>query len=144
MAESHDPEALWSPFGAFSMLVLRGHGQIVDLKGQVALDKAGCIVGGNDMRAQVRQVLANILTGLSAVGGRMSDVISMTHYTTDIKAFMKTGDIRAEFFTSPFPVTTTVEVASLYDTDLVIEITVTAEIPTDRFVRPTGTRSMHG
>ena len=144
MAESHDPDALWSPFGAFSMMVLRGQGQVVDLKGQVALDKAGAVVGKNDMLVQVRQVLTNIQTGLADVGGRMSDIISLTHYTTDIKSFMRSGDIRAEFFATPFPVTTTVEVASLYDPDLLIEITATAEIPTDRFVRPVGRRSMHG
>jgi 2-iminobutanoate/2-iminopropanoate deaminase len=143
MAESHDPEALWPPFGAFSMMVLQGQGQVMHLKGQVALDKAGSIVGRGDMRAQVRQVLINIQTGFDVVGGRMSDVIALNHYATDIQAFMKTGDIRAEFFSAPFPVTTTVEVASLYDPDLLIEITATAEIPLDRFVRPHDARSMH-
>jgi 2-iminobutanoate/2-iminopropanoate deaminase len=144
MAESHDPDALWPSFGAFSMMVLRGQGQVVDLKGQVALDQNGAIVGKNNMIAQVRQVLTNIQIGLADVGGRMSDIISLTQYTTDIKSFMRSGEIRAEFFSAPFPVTTTVEAANLYDSDLLIEITATAEIPKDRFVRPVGTRSMHG
>jgi enamine deaminase RidA (YjgF/YER057c/UK114 family) len=46
------------------------------------------------------------------------------------------GDVRREFFREPYPVTTTVQVAALYDPDLVIEITAIAEIPRERFHRP--------
>ena len=67
----------------------------------------------------------------------MSDVVSLTHYTTDIDGFMQTGDIRTAFFADPYPVTTTVQVARLYDPDVLIEITAIAEIPRDRFRPPT-------
>ncbi len=143
LAESYNPENVWAPFGAFSMLVLRGPGQVVHLKGQVALDASGAIVGAGDMRAQVRQALTNIKTVLATMGGRMSDVISLTHYATDIQAFMQTGDIREEFFAAPYPITTTVEVAALYNPELVIEITAVAEIPRDRYMRPSQARAMH-
>ena len=119
------------------MVVLQGTGQIVHLKGQVALDASGAIIGAGDMRAQVRQVLTNIKTVLATIGGRMSDVISLTQYMTDIQAFLQTGDIRKEFFTAPYPVTTTVEVAALYNPEIVIEITAIAEIPSsDTCARP--------
>ena len=49
---------------------------------------------------------------------------------------MSTGDIRNEFFTAPYPVTTTVQVARLYRPELMIEITAIAEIPRSRFRRP--------
>ncbi|MCZ6859128.1 MAG: RidA family protein [Alphaproteobacteria bacterium] len=126
------------------MVVLRGTGQVVHLKGQVALDASSAIIGAGDMRAQVRQVLLNIKTVLASIGGRMSDVISLTHYTTDIQAFMQTGDIRKEFFTSAYPVTTTVEVVALYNSELVIEITADAEIPPERYKRPSQAQAMHG
>src|SRR5690349_5918282 len=113
MAESYNPPGVWAPFGAFSMCVIQGDGQIVHLKGQVALDPAGEIVGRGDMRAQTRQVLENIRTTLRSLGGEMRDVISLTHYATDIAAFMAARDVRAEFFAPPYPVTTTVEVARL-------------------------------
>lgn len=144
MAESYNPDDVWVPFGAFSMMVLQGEGQIVHLKGQVSLDKSGAIIGAGDMRAQVRQVLTNIETVLGTVGGRTSDIVSLTHFTTDIEAFMQTGDVRSEFFAAPFPTTTTVEVAALYHPDLVIEITAIAEIPRDRYQRPAGAQAMHG
>ena len=143
MAESYNPDNVWAPFGAFSMVVLQGTGQVVHLKGQVALDASGAIIGAGDMRAQVRQVLTNIKTVLATIGGRMSDVISLTQYMTDIQAFMQTGDIRKEFFATPYPITTTVEVAALYNPELVIEITAVAEIPRDRYMRPSQARAMH-
>ena len=143
MAEAYNPDNMWAPFGAFSMMVLPGSGQIVHLKGQVALDESGKVVGAGDMRSQVRQVLMNIQTTLASIGGRMSDVTSLTHYTTNIGAFMQTGDIRNEYFKPPFSVTTTVEVAALYNPELMVEITATAEIPTDRYVRPPLVHVMH-
>jgi 2-iminobutanoate/2-iminopropanoate deaminase len=135
MADLVNPSTVWAPFGAFSMLAIQGEGQVVQLKGQVALDVAGNVVGKGDMRAQVRKTLENIQAVLASVGGTMRDVTSLVHYTTDIDAFMQTGDIRREFFSAPFPVTTTVQVVRLYHPDLVVEITAAAEIPRERFRR---------
>jgi len=136
MAARFNPPDVWQPFGAFSMGVVQGDGRIVHLKGQVALDEAGEVVGENDLRAQVRQTLANIQRVLAFVGGDMADVIALVQYTTDIEAFMAAGDIRKRFFAEPYPVTTTVEVGRLYHPDLVIEITAIAEIPKERFRSP--------
>lgn len=135
MIDAVNPPGVWSPFGAFSMAVIQGDGQVVHLKGQVSLDQDGQVVGTGDMRTQVRKVLENIRTVLASMGGTMADVVSLVHYATDIEAFMATGDIRKEFFSPPFPVTTTVQVARLYHSDLVIEVTAVAEIPRERFRR---------
>lgn len=139
MIDSFNPPDVWQPFGAFSMGVLQGDGQIVHLKGQVALDAAGNLVGEGDLRAQTQQVLENIQTVLAAVGGRMGDILSLTQYVTDIEAFMSVGDVRLAFFAEPYPVTTTVEVVRLYDPRLMVEITALAEIPRDRFHGPAST-----
>jgi enamine deaminase RidA (YjgF/YER057c/UK114 family) len=136
MASSFNPPGIWQPFGAFSMMKIQGAGQIVHLKGQVALDKDGQVVGRNDMRAQVRKTLENIEGVLASVGGAMADILSLTQYAVDIEQFMAAGDIRKQFFADPFPVTTTVQVVRLYHPDLLIEITAMAEIPLDRFKHP--------
>ena len=138
MPDAFNPPNVWSPFGAFSMGVIQGEGQIVHLKGQVALDETGQVVGVNDMRAQVRRTLENIEAVLSSAGGAMQDIFVLTTHVTDIDAFMATGDIRREFFAAPFPVTTTVQVVRLYHPDLLVEITATAEVPRARFRRPEG------
>lgn len=144
MAESADPDDVWTPFGPFSQLVIGGKGRTVHLKGQVALDRDGAVVGPGDMPVQIGQVLDNIRTLLSAVGGRMSDIVSLTQYTTDIAGFMEATDIRRAFFAGPYPVTTTVEVRRLHDDRLLVEISAVAEIPDDRFREPCGARPMHG
>ena len=136
MVDAVNPSGVWSPFGAFSMAVIQGDGQIVHLKGQVSLDRDGEVIGANDMRAQVRKVLENIQLVLASMGGRMGDIVSLVHYAVDIEQFMGTGDIRKEFFAAPFPVTTTVEIKRLYRSELMIEVTAIAEIPRDRFRRP--------
>ena len=136
MVDAVNPTEVWPPFGAFSMAVIQGSGQVVHLKGQVSLDRQGQVVGAGDMRVQVRQVLDNISAVLASMGGRMGDVISLVHYATDIDQFMGTGDIRKQFFTAPFPVTTTVQVQRLYHPDLLVEVTAVAEIPLERFHRP--------
>ena len=140
MAHSFNPPNVWTPFGAFSMGVIQGVGQVVYLKGQVSLDVEGQVVGEGDMKAQTRQTLSNIQTVLASVGGTMRDIFSLTHYVTDIDAFMQTGEVRLEFFAEPFPVTTTVQVVRLYHPKLLVEITATAEIPQERFRPPVGFR----
>ena len=136
MIHAFDPPGVWAPFGTFSMGVVQGDGRIVHLKGQVALDQTGRIVGKGDMGAQTRQVLDNIRTVLAGVGGEMGDVVSLVHYVTDIAAFMAAGEERRAVFPPPYPVTTTVQVAALYDPDLLVEIAAIAEIPEARFKRP--------
>src|SRR5260370_41754156 len=123
MIDAVSPPGVWSPFGAFSMAVIQGEGQIVHLKGQVSLDRAGQTVGKEDMRAQVRKVLENVRDVLASMGGQMNDVVSLVHYATDIEKFMATSDIRKEFFYAPFPVTTTIQFDRLYDLALLFEIT---------------------
>lgn len=91
------------------------------------------------MARQVEQVLCNLRDLLASVNGHMGDIISLNQFTTDITAFMKCGSIRQKFFDVPYPVTTTVEVSSLYDPRLVIEISAVAEVPLERFHAPTGT-----
>ncbi|MEM7710192.1 MAG: RidA family protein [Pseudomonadota bacterium] len=144
MAHSFDPPSVWKPFGTFSQSVTSGTGRTVYLKGQVALDPAGQVVGEDDMPAQVERTLRNISDVLAAMGGRMSDIVSLQQFTTDIQAFMRAGEIRAAFFTAPFPVTTTLEVSSLYDPRLLVEIAGIAEIPLERFRLPDDARSLHG
>jgi enamine deaminase RidA (YjgF/YER057c/UK114 family) len=44
--------------------------------GQNAVDASGALVGGDDVAAQTRQVMANVETALAAAGATISDVVS--------------------------------------------------------------------
>ena len=136
--KSFNPSDVWKPFGAFSMVVAQGLGQVLHLKGQVSLNSDGEVIGENDIEIQVETTLKNIQTVLGNFGGRMEDIYSLTHHVTDIEAFMTTGHIRNKYFSEPFPITTTVEVSRLYHPALMVEITASAEIPRDRFSEPPG------
>ena len=136
MPRSFNPPGVWQPFRAFSLVTLQGDGQVVHLKGQVPLDAEGNIVGIGDMPAQVDNFLENIQAVLAALGGEMGDILSLTQHTTDIAAFMTSGDVRARYFKERYPATTTVEVSVLYHPDILVEITAIAEIPRGRFVHP--------
>lgn len=46
--------------------------------GQNAVDAAGELVGGPDVAAQTRQVMANLETALTAAGATIDDLISVT------------------------------------------------------------------
>ena len=133
---SFNPDGVWKPFGAFSIAVVQGTGKIVHLKGQVALDADGDVVGEGNIEIQVEKTLENIKSVLSSFGGRMEDIYTLTHHVTNIDEFMGTGHIRTRYFTPPYPVTTTVEVSRLYNPKLLVEITGAAEIPLDRFKEP--------
>ena len=118
------------------MGAVQDDGRIVHLKGLAPLDLEGQVVGRGDMPIQTRKVLENIRDVLAHVGGEMKDIISLTHYVIDIRAFMATRELRQEFFAEPYPVTTTVQVVSLYQRDILVEITALAEIPRERFEEP--------
>jgi len=135
---SFNPPNVWKPFGAFSIAVAQGSGQVLHLKGQVSLNTEGEVIGESDIELQVETTLRNIQTVLANFGGRMEDIYSLTHHVTDIEAFMTTGHVRNKFFSEPFPITTTVEVSRLYHPALMIEITASAEIPPDRYTEPPG------
>lgn len=143
MAKSFDPPDVWKPFGPFSQSVISGSGKTVYLKGQVSLGRDGEVVGDGDMARQVAQVLQNISDILEPMGGKTSDIVSLQQFTTDIHAFMRCSEIRTRFFDAPYPVTTTLEVSSLYDSRLLVEITAVAEIPTSRFVMPEDALEKH-
>ena len=136
MAKHFNPPEIWQPFGAFAMGVALGEGRPVLLKGQVALDRDGRLVGRGDMEAQLRQTLDNVAAALAHVGGDLGDTVSLTQYTTDIETFMTLGPVRTSYFTEPYPVTTTLQVARLYDPDVLVEIQAVAEVPLGRYRPP--------
>lgn len=54
--------------------------RLVFLAGQCPLDEAGQLVGSDDLRAQVEQVVRNIVTALSCVGATPDDVVRTVIY----------------------------------------------------------------
>lgn len=100
------------------------------LSGQVPLNGKGELVGENDMEKQTEQVFKNIKNLIEKAGGSMNDLVGTDIYLTDINQIQKFRDARDQFINleNP-PVSTLMEVKSLFRKDVLIEIGATAIIP---------------
>lgn len=101
-------------------------GNMAYLSGVAALTNSGEIVGEGDFDAQADQVFRNIDEVLKIVGSGLDQVIKVTIYLTDMGHFGKIVDLRAKWFTAPYPADTIVEVSALALPQLMIEIDVIA------------------
>ncbi len=84
---------------------------------------------GKDIREQTRNVLERVKQILAAAGTSMDNVLTATTYVTrrdDVPAY---NEEYAKYFPTNKPARTTVTVASLNSPELLIEITITACIP---------------
>ena len=104
-------------------------GPLLFISGQVAIDKDGKLVGKGDLRAQAVQVLENISAILAAHGAEMADIVKVTVYVTDIRAFNDIADIRERYFPNDGPSSVIVEISKLALPDLMIEIEAVAAVP---------------
>jgi 2-aminomuconate deaminase len=85
-----------------------------------------------DIRVQTRAVLDNIAAILSAVGGALSDVVSVTSYLVSMNDFGGYNEAYAEYFDDTGPARTTVAVHQLPHPHLLVEIQAVAYVPEER------------
>lgn len=57
--------------------------------GQISVDDNGSLLYPNNMEKQMEQIAKNLETLFKQAGAKLSDVVRITYYTTDIKAFTK-------------------------------------------------------
>jgi 2-iminobutanoate/2-iminopropanoate deaminase len=62
----------------------------------------------HSVREQTEQVLLNVKSILEAGGASMKDVVKVTAYLADVQYFAEFNKVYEEFFSSPYPVRTTV------------------------------------
>jgi 2-iminobutanoate/2-iminopropanoate deaminase len=104
-------------------------GNLVFVAGQTGRHpKSGEV--GKDIREQTRNILERIKGILEAAGTSLDNVLTATTYLTRREDLAAYNEEYAKYFPSNKPARTTVTVASLNAPELLIEITVTACIPT--------------
>jgi len=121
-----NPEGMTQPT-AYTHVVR--HDNLLFLSGQVSADAEGNVIGEGDMSAQVRQVLENMKTVLASQGADFTNIVKITIYTTDIDAYLKTGDVRREYWTDGAPASTLVQIERLARPAFLVEIESTAIAP---------------
>jgi 2-iminobutanoate/2-iminopropanoate deaminase len=85
---------------------------------------------GKDVREQTRNILERIKVVLEAAGTSLDNVLTATVYLTRREDLAAYNEEYGKYFPTDKPARTTVTVASLNAPELLIEITVTACIPT--------------
>ena len=97
-------------------------GNLLFIAGQVALDEELRLIGPGDAEEQTRQVWRNIKAVVEKAGGKLSDVVRVSTYVTDIADIDAIMEARREFFPDgDYPVATMVEVAKLGLPGLLLE-----------------------
>ena len=116
------PATLAPPFG-YSHVVEAPAGTIVYISGQVPLDAEGQLVGEGDFEAQTRQVFENLTRALEAADASWSDVVKLDYFLRDVGQIATVRAIRDEYVdTANPPASTLVEVSSLFNPDVLVEI----------------------
>ena len=101
-------------------------GDHIYVTGTAPIDDQGKTFAPGDGYAQARRCLEIIEKALKELGATMSHVVRTRMFVTDISRWADFGRAHREFFTGHLPATTMVEVKSLIDPDMLIEIEVDA------------------
>jgi 2-iminobutanoate/2-iminopropanoate deaminase len=136
MVDAFNAPGVAKPFGVFSTAAFEGEGAVLHIAGTVSQDAQGNVVAAGDIAGQTRQVLVNLRAILESVGGRLDDIVSVVVYVTDLSGLKRIHEVRAEFFTPPYPASTLVQVSGLVKPEYLIEIAAVASIPKSRVKRP--------
>lgn len=111
---------------------IAAEGRLVFVGGQIGWT-GQCRFETDDLVAQVRQTLQNVVSVLAEAGARPEHVVSMTWYLVDKKDYLASsreiGRAYREIMGRHFPAMAAVEVATLIEDRAKVEIQAMAVIP---------------
>lgn len=122
------PKSMHAPRG-YSHLAKVQANTLVFVAGQVALDAVGKLVGEGDFRAQTQQVFENIKAAVEAADGTFRDIIKLNIYVLDRSKLADYREVPDRYVdvNNP-PLSTAVQVASLFRPEFMIEIEAVAAL----------------
>ena len=127
-----NPETLAKPTAGYSHVAEVTDGKLIYIAGQVAIDRAGNLVGKGDFRAQVQQVFENLKAAVEASGGDFHSVIKLNYYCSeavDPAQVPVVREIRDKYVnTANPPVSTFVVVKRLVRPEWLIEVDALAVV----------------
>jgi len=85
----------------------------VFVSGQLGMDPGTGELVGPDLASQARQALENLKQILHASGCRLTDVVAVDVFLTDMGQFVEFNGIYSEFFTDHKPARAAIEVGAL-------------------------------
>jgi enamine deaminase RidA (YjgF/YER057c/UK114 family) len=117
--------AKWEDIVGYSRAVRIGN--IVEVSGTAPVD-GDKVIGIGDAYAQTKFCLQKIEKALIEAGAKLKDVVRTRMFVTDITLWEDYGKAHGEFFKEIKPVTSMIEVKSLIDPQMLIEIEASAVI----------------
>ncbi len=138
MTIRYNPPTGWPQLGRpFHHGVVEPEGRVLHMTGQVAWDKDGNVIGKGDCETQARQCFDNVESILTAVGGRLEDIVSLTVFYLDPADMPAIQKVRAERLQLAHgPVSILIQAAGLITPDLLVTVAPIAVVPEDRFHEP--------
>ena len=124
LREKYSSGTRWEPIVGYSRAIRIG--TQIYVSGTTATDENGHLVGLDDAYLQTKQTLANIEKALVALGAQMSDVVRTGIYVTNIAQWEEIGRAHGEVFRDIRPATSMVEVKSLIQPEMLVEIEAVA------------------
>jgi len=103
--------------------------RLVFVSGQGATDPSTGALAGPDVVSQTEQVFRNIEAILTAAGTDLSHVLRCGVFLVDMRDFNEMNEVYARVFGDHRPARTTVQVASLPNVGLRVEIDCIAYLP---------------
>jgi enamine deaminase RidA (YjgF/YER057c/UK114 family) len=97
-------------------------GNIIQVAGTTAVDGDGKPFAPGDPYAQTKRILEIIEQALREAGAGMEDVVRTRLFVTDISRWQDIGRAHGERFAAIRPATTMVQVVSLIDPAMMVEI----------------------
>jgi len=125
-----NPTSLAKPSGFSHAVVTTG--TTIHLAGQTALDVNGEVVGTGVVE-QFEQALSNLLTALTAAGGRPEHLAALTVYIVDMDDYRaharEIGRVWRRLVGTDYPAMAGIGVARLWDAEALVEVQGTAVLP---------------
>lgn len=132
MKQQVTSDRLAKPNGHFAQATtIEAKGKLVFVSGMTARTADGSIAGIGNVEEQTRQVCENLKAAMEAAGGSLDDIMRVDVYVRNIEHFPTIHKVRAEYFKSPVPASTMVEVAKMVSPEYLIEISAIAVLPED-------------
>lgn len=103
----------------------------VFVSGTTAVDENGNVTGKGDLYKQTKACIRIIEKSLQEAGASLQDVVRTRTFITNMERWEEFGQAHAEVFGKIKPAATLVEVSSLINPDLLIEMEVDAVIDSD-------------
>ena len=116
------PKTLNDPRPRYSQGIITEGGRLLFVAGQTASDQNGNVVGKGDIKAQTKQVFANLKTVLEEAGGTLDDLVMTTTYIVDRKYREGYNEVRQGLYKGDPATSTLVIITGLAHPDYLIEI----------------------